>query len=189
MDNRPAWVPKLESAIARGEAAYREAAQIILTELAANPDLTQAKVAEYVGHKPPWVSSLLKWYHAGCPPGGVFGPEIAARRAKISTSKFPDYSHWPVFDPAPIDESEATRMVLAAQARCEEFTTQFIMTVNALSRDGTLPLAYRWVPGDMRRDTLEKLAAELKNSIEAGSKALREVLEALDVLMSESEAA
>jgi hypothetical protein len=96
MDNRPAWVPKVEAAIARGEAAYaqgddayREAAEIIVAAMEADLNLTQVAVAGYIGHKPPYVSSLLKWHRAGYPPGGPFAAEIAARRAtaNVSTSK------------------------------------------------------------------------------------------------------
>lgn len=180
MNKPPAWVPKLASALSRGEDAYREAAEIILAALAADPNLTQAQVATYIGHKPPWVSSLLRWYRSGCSPGGVFGPEIAARRDKISTSKFDVFEDWPAFDHAPTSEGEATSRVFEARALCGVFTKKFIRTVNALSRDGVLPYANQWMTNDKRRDILKKLAAELSQTISAGGTALNEVNKAIN---------
>jgi hypothetical protein len=170
MDNRPAWVPKVEAALARGRDAYREAAEIIDAAMEADPSLTQAMVAEHIGHKPPWVSTLLKWHKAGCPPGGVFGPEIAARREKIkdsiSTSKSggldvgPDRPWLPGIEGGPTDappagEGDATLHALGARAACKTFAK----ALSGFTREMML-LVYRSVPA-RRRSTLEKLAADL----------------------------
>src|SRR3982074_3399649 len=102
MENHPAWGPKVEAALARGEAANeealtlisgaaaalargweanKEAIDIIAKELAADPSLTQVQIAEYLRKSTTWVSRVLKWHRDGCPTEGPFAGEIAARRA------------------------------------------------------------------------------------------------------------
>lgn len=185
MDNRPGWVITATAAFARGEAAYREGAEIIIAAMKAAKDagqpLTLAQVAGYFGHKAPWASSLLSWHKDGCPPGGVFGREIASRRAmakaEISTSKssnldigpdrpwLPGIEGGPADDP-PTDESEATRLALVARAACKTFSEAQAHVTREIMR-----LVFRWAPDNKQRVTLKKLAGELEQSITAGEKA------------------
>ena len=130
MENRPTWVRKVEAALERGADSYKEAAEIILAQLDADPNLTQAKVAELIGHQRAWVSRLLKWHRDGCPVDGVFAGESAFRRARakadVSSTKpigldlGPDRPFLPGIEGGPTDappfqEVEATRLALGAQ--------------------------------------------------------------------------
>ena len=175
----------MEEAIARGQdgyirgrEGYKRAAELMLEAMRDNPGLTQKKVAELLGHKPPWVCGLLSWYRDGCPvQGGVFGREIAARRAKgktpISTSKSGDVHIEPAqpclpgiecspIDAPPVDESEATRRSLAATVVSARQTE----TLKSLG-DTDLSLVYGW-DTDRQRTALENLTREVKKSIAAG---------------------
>jgi hypothetical protein len=185
MDNRPSWVRRVEAALKRGNESYREAAEIISTQLSADPNLTQAKVAEHLGHQPAWVSRLLKWYGEGCPPDGVFAGEAAFRRARakaeVSSSKLsglnqpylPGIEGGPTNAP-PFQEVEATRLALAAQAACEAFET----TVGPISVE-KMTLVYRSEGDIVRRGTLKKVEAGLQRSIKVAGGALRETQAAL----------
>jgi len=99
MDNRPSWVPKVEAALARGHAAYREAVDLIAEAMDNDPSLTQAAVAEFFGHKAPWVNVLLKWRRDGYDERGPFAAEIAGRRAKAKPASSieqsePEREYW-----------------------------------------------------------------------------------------------
>jgi hypothetical protein len=189
MDNRPSWVRRVEAALKRGNESYREAAEIISTQLSADPNLTQAKVAEHLGHQPAWVSRLLKWYGEGCPPDGVFAGEAAFRRARakaeVSSSKSlgldlgPDRPFLPGIEGGPTNappfqEVEATRLALAAQAACEAFET----AVGPISVE-KMTLVYRSEGDIVRRGTLKKVEAGLQRSIKVAGGALRETQAAL----------
>jgi hypothetical protein len=189
MDNRPAWVRRVEAALARGESAYRKAAEIILAQLKADPALTQAKVAEHIGHRPAWVSRLLTWYEEGCPPDGVFAGEAAFRRARakaeVSSSKspgldlgpdrpfFPGIEGGPTNAP-PFQEAEATRLALTAEAACQDFDK----AIGPISVE-KMTLVYRSEGDVVRRGTLKKVEAGLQRSIKAAGAALRETQAAL----------
>jgi len=189
MDNRPAWVRRVEAALARGESAYRKAAEIILAQLKADPTLTQAKVAEHIGHRPAWVSRLLKWYEEGCPTDGVFAGEAAFRRARakaeVSSSKSlgldlgPDRPFLPGIEGGPTNappfqEVEATRLALSAQAACEAFDR----AVGPISVE-KMTLVYRSEGDVVRRGTLKKVEAGLQRSIKVAGAALRQTQAAL----------
>jgi len=189
MDYRPSWVRRVEAALKRGNESYREAAEIISTQLSADPNLTQAKVAEHLGHQPAWVSRLLKWYGEGCPPDGVFAGEAAFRRARakaeVSSSKSlgldlgPDRPFLPGIEGGPTNappfqEVEATRLALAAQAACEAFET----AVGPISVE-KMTLVYRSEGDIVRRGTLKKVEAGLQRSIKVAGGALRETQAAL----------
>jgi len=189
IDNRPAWVRRVEVALKRGIDSYREAAEIISAQLKADPALTQAKVAEHIGHRPAWVSRLLKWYEEGCPADGVFAAEAAFRRAKakaeVSSSKSlgldlgPDRPFLPGIEGGPTNappfqEVAATRMALAAQAACETFDRAVgPITVEKMT------LVYRSEGDVVRRGTLKKVEAGLQRSIKVAGAALRQTQAAL----------
>jgi hypothetical protein len=189
MDNCPAWVRRVEAALARGKDSYKKAAEIIVAQLIADRTLTQAKVAEHLGHQPAWVSRLLKWYEEGCPPDGVFAGESAARRAKakaeVSSTKSPpldlgpDRPFLPGIDGGPTNtppfqEAEATRLALGAQAACKDFDN----AIGPISVE-KMTLVYRSEGDVVRRGTLKKIEAGLQRSIKVAGAALRETQAAL----------
>jgi len=189
MDNHPVWVRKVEAALARGIESYREAAEIIIAAQNADPTLTQARVAELLGHRPPWVSRLLNWYRAGCPPEGVFAAEAAARRAKaiteVSSSKLcgldlgPDRPFLPGIEGGPTNappygETEATGLALGARAACQNFSK----AVAPISAE-KMALVYRSESDVVRRGTLTNLESGLRHSLKVGGIALREIQTAL----------
>jgi len=185
MDNRPSWVRRVEAALKRGNESYREAAEIISTQLSADPNLTQAKVAEHLGHQPAWVSRLLKWHGEGCPPDGVFAGEAAFRRARakaeVSSSKLsglnqpylPGIEGGPTNAP-PFQEVEATLLALGAQAACQAFDKG----IRPISVE-KMTLVYRSEGDVVRRGTLKKVEAGLQRSIKVADAALRETQAAL----------
>jgi hypothetical protein len=194
MDNRPGWVPKVEAALARGEAANEEALSLIIgaaaalargweankeaigiiaQELAADPKLTQVQVAEYLRRSTTWVSRVLKWGRDGYAPEGPFAAEIAARRAaaKIATSQsqpwLSDYETGEVvIDGSPEPNSA---VILGARQSCQGF-------VEALASVG--PEAIRGAfAGSItkRREVLESLAKGLRESIAAAQGVLDKI--------------
>jgi len=179
----------VEVALKRGIDSYRQAAEIISAQLKADPILTQAKVAEHLGHRPAWVSQLLKWYRDGCPPGGVFAGEAAFRRARakaeVSSSKSegidlgPDRPFLPGIEGGPTNappfqEAEATRLAIAAQAACQAFDK----AIGPISVD-KMTLVCRSEGDVVRRGTLKKVEARLQSSIKVAGAALREIQAAL----------
>jgi hypothetical protein len=164
----------------------------------ADPTLTQVKVAELIGHKPPWVSRLLNWYRAGCPSEGVFAGEAASRRAKtkdeVSSSKScsldfgPDRPFLPGVEGGPTDapphsETEATRLALGVFAACETFD-KAVVRITA-----DMMLRVHRSDGPKHRATLKKLEARLAGSSKANSRARGEVQAALKTVPQLLEAA
>lgn len=182
--NQPEWVPLVRAALGRGIENYKLAAETITMAMAADPTLTQIIIADFIGHKPPYVSVLLKWHRSGCPPEGPFAAEIAARRAKIkqdiSTSKLPeDDQPWLLgIDGSPTDappqtQARAIRHVMTATAACHALSE----ALDGLSREKML-LACEWDP-DQNRVALNTLKAALQKAIVLGDVALGTVLEAV----------
>ena len=79
LQNRPAWVPRVEELLARGKEAYRQAALAIKAAMR-DGDLTQKQVAKYLNRSESWVCRLLQWFGRGCPEEGVFAAESRAQR-------------------------------------------------------------------------------------------------------------
>lgn len=183
-DNTPEWVLIVRDALKRGTADYRLVADTIAAAMAADPSLTQAMVGEFVGHKAPWVNSVLKWRREGYPPEGVFAAEIAKRRAKlrhdISTSKLPEEDQpWlPGIDGSPTDappltEVRALRRVMEATSTCE----MLAITLQGLGRSEML-LACKW-EADGHRIALTKLRPALEKATVLAGLALSEAKAAL----------
>ena len=99
MENRAAWVTRIDAALSRIEVAYcqveeslrcvrdsyREIANAIEGAIEEarlrRENLTQAQIAEQIGKSATWVCRLLAWHRANDGSESPFGYEIAARRA------------------------------------------------------------------------------------------------------------
>jgi hypothetical protein len=99
MENRAAWVTRIDAALERIEIAhsevevahrrvrdsYRDIAEtiegVIEESRLRHETLTQIEIAEHIGKSATWVSRVLAWHRAGVSSEGPFGYEIAARRA------------------------------------------------------------------------------------------------------------
>jgi hypothetical protein len=182
MDNRPLWVIKVDTALKRVRDGYREAGEAIDDAMRSDPTLTQVLVAEALGKSTAWVSMLRKWHRDGCEPAdGPFAAEIAARREKakeneIQTSESElgqlwlfGEEHGGSSDYVP-GQAEATLSALGLLAACRT-----LKAAVAKLGSNTLMLVFRSSADEKRRATLEKLAAELRQSLSAGNCALDEV--------------
>lgn len=99
MENRAAWVTRIDAALSRIEVAYCQVETSLrcvrdsYREIAAaiegaieearlrRENLTQAQIAEQIGKSATWVCRLLAWHRADNGSESPFGYEIAARRA------------------------------------------------------------------------------------------------------------
>jgi hypothetical protein len=194
--NPPAWILSVKAQLARAEAAdkkalklisgaaelargweeKKKAVEIIDQKLAANPKLTQVRVAEYLGRSTTWLSRALKWRGSGYPEQGPFATEIAARRAaaKIATSQHtPWLADWRTGEVVVDASQEANAVRLLRAVKVAKI---FTMAVRKIERK-TIEQAWGDWPasGAKRAHVLEKLAACLSDSTTAVSAALKEI--------------
>lgn len=182
--NRPSWVIKIEAALDRiataaavVDAGWREVAETIIIQMKWE-SLTQARVAELLGHKPPWVSRVVGWYKDGCASGGPFAGEAAARRAKVSSTKHPE-EPW-------LSDCETGEVVIdgsqepdtAALLKAERLCGQTAAALGMISRE-TLSRAFE-TSTTRRREALEGFDQRLRDIISTANDLLKEVEAALD---------
>lgn len=183
----PSWVADAKAALARGRAAYREAAEIILAARADDPTLTYEIIGEHLGHGRAWVSRLLQWYIDGAPERGVFAEEVAARRARqkaVSSPKhvpqqgvviLPEQPWLPTIDASPLDAApveESQRLEHLAKAAADAALHSAVMRERIFLLYGRSP--------ERQRKFLDTLADALGRSLKASDAALdalRQVLQ------------
>lgn len=205
MENRAAWVTRIDAALQRIETdrsvmelayrrireSYRDIAETIEAAIAEaglrSGRLTQVEIAEHIGKSATWVSRVLTWYRTGMISETPFGDEIAARRAaakleyEIATSQSAAELTVNEADLGQLPLFGGSSNYHPGQA---EATFQALgllgacqtLTKRAASvRHGTLALVRR-ADDDKRVFSLEKLSLELERSIDASGHALRDVL-------------
>ena len=193
VDNRPAWVIRFENALTRGDQCYREAADTLVEAMRVN-DLNQKEAAQYIGKSATWVCRLLGWRESGCPGGGPFASEIAARRdsenTPIATSQSSHKQKATLEDLGQLSlpllggysdyvpgQADATLNAISLMDACRIF-----LKAAASMRSQNASLAFRSAPISKRRATLARLAVRLSNSIDAAASARNELRKALKTM-------